>query len=193
MKGAWLIKFCMLLGGNSFKTHWFGFLIYILSTAYPSFIWFSKVLLIKALMFIEIYLPKNSVHHSELEKILFLAFIFMEGEVLSCENIRKDRESLVFNIEFLLRKFQKEKVICCGIERWIPTYVYAKSNRKEKQKWKRKKWMFYSMIYLVKTGNRGKSRQKVTKNKVVELAKVRKHAGKGRNTNNAHSFSFFLK
>lgn len=28
---------------------------------------------------------------------------------------------------------------------------------------------------------------------MVELAKVRKHAGKGRNINNAHSFSFFPK
>lgn len=39
--------------------------------------------------------------------------------------------------------------------------------------------MFYSMIYLVKTGNRGKIQAKSDKkNKVVELAKVRKHKGK---------------
>lgn len=48
------------------------------------------------------------------------------------------------------------------------------------------------MVYSVKTGNRRKSRQKVTKNKGGRIGKSEK-AGKGRNINNAHSFSFFPK
>ena len=52
--------------------------------------------------------------------------------------------------------------------------------------------MFYSMVYSVKTGNRRKSRQKVTKKKGGRIGKSEK-AGKERNINNAHSFSFFPK
>lgn len=52
---------------------------------------------------------------------------------------KRPREFSVQYWVFVEKVSEKKKVICCGIERWIPTYVYAKSNRKRKTEMKKKK------------------------------------------------------
>lgn len=145
---------------------------------------FFKVLLINALVFIETCLPRTQpttlwVRKKKKNSLLSLHFHWGEKSY-SYENRRKDPVSSI--LSFYWESFRKEKNNLLWTRKLNSNMcLYAKSGKKRKTKQnkakkpKKQKWVFYSIIYSMKTGNRRKSRQKVMKDKSSRIGK----SGKG--------------